>query len=98
MQGQQVLRQRGHQEFGFNALGGMFIAIDAAGQTGGLLREGKTDGSGRDIEGNQTTAFGSSTVDFIGLRDILLRPRGKNRVTVLCRVVARFDEPLFGCP
>lgn len=59
---------RTDQVFGLDALGGFALAVAAAGQAGGLLHEGETDGGGGGVKSDQATRLGAAAVELTGLR------------------------------
>jgi hypothetical protein len=75
----------------------MALAVDAAGQSGGLRHKGEVGGGGARIESNQAAGLGAAAVELAGLRDGCFVFRGKRRATDLGKVVARFRRRLFDC-
>jgi hypothetical protein len=88
---------RGEQVLGFDALHGLLLRVEAAGQPGGLFDEGKGDGRGGGVKGDQATGLSAAPIPFAGLNGGRLELRGKRRATDLGRVVARFWRRLLGC-
>jgi hypothetical protein len=83
--------------FGFNALGGLALAVDATGQAGGLLHKRETDGGGGGVESNDTARLGAAAVQFTGLGDGPLGQRGKTRARGFGGAVARCRQHPADC-
>ena len=90
-------RTRGQEVFGVDLAGRAFVAVNAAGQPGGLFDEGKARRLGRGVKGDQTAGFRTAAVAFAGLDDRRQVPRGKRRATGSGGVVARYRPRLFDC-
>jgi hypothetical protein len=88
----------GAQEiFGFDALSWIAPTIEAASESGGLFHKGEVGRRGRGVERNQAAGFGAAAVEFTGLCDRPLGPRGKNRARSFDRAVARFGRRRADC-
>ena len=85
------------QIFGFDFLGRFAGAVYTTGQPSGLLGEGKSNPGGGRVKGNQATGFSPATIEFTGLNDGRLVPRGKMRPTDGYRAVARYRRHRIGC-
>ena len=85
-----VAGARTEQILGLDVLGGVFLTVEAAGQTGGLLHEGESHGLGRGVEGDKAARLGAAAIEFADLNRVGFKLRGKKRATNLGRVVARF--------
>ena len=81
---------RTEQILGLDVLGRVFLTVEAAGQTGGLLHEGESHGLGRGVEGDKAARLGAAAIEFADLNRVGFKLRGKKRATNLGRVVARF--------
>jgi hypothetical protein len=88
---------RAQQVLGFYFLGWFAGAVDAAGQPSGLLCEGKGHSRRSGIKGDEATSFGPATIEFTGLNDGRLVPRGKMRPTAVYRAVARYRRHRIDC-
>ena len=90
-------RAGGEQVFGVDLFGGVFGAVEAAGQPGGLFDEGEADGFGGGGEGDEAAGFEAAAVKLTGLDDDRWVQRGKRRATGFGGVVARCRPRPFGC-
>ena len=88
---------RREQVLGFDALGRLFLGVEAAGQPGGLFDEGEGDGRGGGVKGDKAAGLGAAPIPFAGLNGGRLELRGERRATDPGRVVARFWRRLFDC-
>ena len=86
------------QVFGFDLVGVLFIAVNAARETGGLLDKREVGGGSRGGKGPQTARLHPLAVKLTLLQGRRAGRRGKKRASDLGRVVARFRRRLSGCP
>jgi len=85
------------QILGFDFLGRFAVAIDATGQSSGLLGKREIDPGGRSVKSNEAARFEAAAVELTGLDEGRLVPRGKMRPRGWCRVVARWRRYRAGC-
>ena len=85
------------QVLGLDALGGLLLRVEAAGQPRGLFNEGEGDGRGRGVKGDEAAGLRAAPIPLAGLNGLRFELRGKRRATDLGRVVARFWRHLFDC-
>ena len=88
---------RREQVLGFDALRGLLLRVEAAGEPGGLLHEWEGDGRGPGVKGNEAAGLGAAPILFTGLNGGRFELRGKKRAPDSGRVVARSGRPLFDC-
>ena len=88
---------RTEQILGLDLRGGVFLTVEAAGQTGGLLHEGESHGLGRGVEGDEATRLGAAAIALADLNRVGFSLRGKKRAPNLGRVVARFGRRPSDC-
>jgi hypothetical protein len=62
-------RERTEQKLGFNALGRMAFAVDAAGEPGRLFDKGEVDRRGGSVKSNEAARLSATAVEFAALRD-----------------------------
>src|ERR1019366_1832089 len=88
---------RTEQILGLDLRGGVFLTVEAAGQTGGLLHEGESHGLGRRVEGDEAARLGAAAIALADLNGVGFNLRGKKRASNLGRVVARFRRRPSDC-
>ena len=88
---------RTEQILGLDFRGRVFLTVEAAGQTGGLLHERESHGLGRRVEGDEAARLGAAAIALAELNRVGFNLRGKKRAPNLGRVVARFRRRPSDC-